>query len=180
MTYLRLIVVLAGGIAGILLPVQTWGQDPWGGDLGALSGVGLEHMIHHLPPGPLEEPKPENPPAPSPHSLVYAGTHGVFHLTVSGDKNLARGIFWLGSWHNPTVYTNTFKYLPVADPKFWHYQMVGFDYEVALEKEPVKSIAHHGHPIHIYRVYVRAPKKSREWCLLMPALKKVPVGNEAG
>jgi hypothetical protein len=180
MTYLRCMLVLAGGIAGILLPGPTWGQDPWEGNLGALSGVGLEHFVHHSLPGPLEEPKPADPPDPSPHSLVYAGTHGVFHLTVRGDTTLARGIFWMGSWHDPTVYTNTFRYRPVDDPRFWHYEMVGFNYEVALEKEPAKCIAYHGHPIHIYRVYVRAPKKSREWHLLMPALKKVPVGNEAG
>jgi len=111
--------------------------------------------------------------------MVHIGPKGVFHLQnapvmkAPGQPEMVpgnRGIFKTYGKGGPLHWCNTFEQIRKADKHYWHYQMVGFSYEVALAKRPTCC----GH----YKVYVRNPVQGPTWHFYQYATRRPPIGND--
>jgi hypothetical protein len=110
--------------------------------------------------------------AAGPHGpWVYVGRKGSFHLdnaeTLDGSDS--RGVFKTVSRDGTRYWSNSFVKLRTADPYFWHYQMVGYSYKVAVAKYPSWCGR--------YEVWTRNPAQSTWWSLFDYATRGRPRGN---
>ena len=103
--------------------------------------------------------------------LVYIGPKGAFHLggAVTVDGADSRGIFKTVSPCRVRYWSNSFRRIHTPDPHYWHYRMVGYDYDVAFAKHASCWCG--------YKVYVRNTAHGTGWHFYQYAKRGRPQGN---
>ena len=144
------------------------GLIAWAG----FSGAGLQAAAQEYVPTP-SLPGHDKEAAGPRKPMVYIGRKGVFHLgnapTEDGPGN--RGIFKTYNKGGPLHWCNAFvKKTGTKDPHYWHYEMEGFSYEVALAKRPCCG--------GWYWVWVRNPVQGRTWHFYQLATRGPPLGYD--